>query len=91
MRRAHQDGMTIQELNELIEREAAQFGLSEREETKLLGWMLAQQECRSAGAQQDGMTMQELTELIERAAARPGVHQREETKLLDWVLEYQAA
>jgi hypothetical protein len=43
MHRAQQNSMTIQELNELIEREAAQFGLREREETKLLGWMLEYQ------------------------------------------------
>lgn len=91
MRRAQQDSMTIQELNELIERAVAQPGVHERKETKLLGWMLDQQECQPAGAQQDDMTIQELNELIERAVAQPGVREREDSKFLDWVLEYQAA
>jgi hypothetical protein len=61
--------MTIQELNELIERVAAQPGLREFEEMKSLSWMLDQQEYQTFRAQQDSMTIQELNELIERAAA----------------------
>jgi hypothetical protein len=96
MRRGEQDSMTIQELNELLEREVTQSGLREREETRLLVWMLDQQmlhqrDCQRAGAQPHAMTIQELNELIERSAARPGNGEREDGKLLDWVLEYQAA
>jgi hypothetical protein len=96
MRRGPQDGMTIQELNELLEREVTQSRLREREETKLLGWMLDQEmldqrECQPAGTQAHAMTIQELNELIERGAARPGIREREDSKLLDWMLEYQAA
>jgi hypothetical protein len=91
VRRAQRDSMTIQELNELIERAVAQPGLRQREEMKLLGWMLDQQEHQADRAQQDSMTMQELNELIERGVAQRGVREREESKLLGWLLEYQAA
>jgi hypothetical protein len=91
MRGARQDGMTIQELNELLAREAAQFGMREREETTLLGLMLEQQERQPVVAQQSGMTIQELNELIARAAAQPHLRERDDGKALDWVLAYQAA
>jgi hypothetical protein len=96
MRRSQQDSMTIQELNELLEREVAQSGLRDRGETKLLGWLLDQQmldrhESQRAGAQQHPTTIQELNELTERVALRPGIRDRDDSKLFDWVLEYQAA
>jgi hypothetical protein len=83
--------MTIQELNELIERAVAQSGMRQREEMKLLGWMLDQQERQAARAQQGSMTIQELNELIELGVTQPGVREHEDRDLLGWMLEYQAA
>jgi hypothetical protein len=78
-----QDSMTLQELNELIERVAAKLRVRELEEMMLLGWMLDQQEYQAPRAQHDSMTIQELNELTECGAAQPGVRKLEEMRLLD--------
>jgi hypothetical protein len=83
--------MTIQELNELIERVAAQPGIRECEEMKLLGWMLDHREHHATRAQQDNMTIQELNELIQHRMAQPGLREHQANNLLSWMLEYQAA
>jgi hypothetical protein len=87
--RVQEVSMTIEELNELIERVAARPGLSELEEMKSVSWMLDQQEYQTPRAQQDSMTIQELNELIECAAGQPSCREFEAVKLLDRMLDQQ--
>jgi hypothetical protein len=91
VRRAQQDSMMIQELHELIERAVTQPGIRKREEMKLLGWMMDQQDHQAARPQQGSMTVQELNELIQGWVAERGLREHKKRNLLGWMLEYQAA
>jgi hypothetical protein len=79
--------MTIQELNELIEKSGDSFRVRELKKMMLLGWMLDQEEYQAPRAQQDSMKIEELNELIERGAALPEVRELEQMVLLSSMLD----